>query len=60
MAEMERSSTFLRDVVARYPQLRDRPGIADGSAWPVCIVVGPIKCHLASSRWCFPSTRRHA
>jgi natural product biosynthesis luciferase-like monooxygenase protein len=37
LAEMEARSTFLRDVVARYPELRHRPGIADGSAWPVCV-----------------------
>jgi natural product biosynthesis luciferase-like monooxygenase protein len=39
LTEMEARSTFLRDVAARYPELRDRAGIADGSAWPVCVAI---------------------
>jgi natural product biosynthesis luciferase-like monooxygenase protein len=50
MTEMEARSTFLRDVVARYPDLHDRSGIADGSAWPVCVATGTDRippCQLA-------------
>jgi natural product biosynthesis luciferase-like monooxygenase protein len=37
--ELSKRRTYLRDLVARTPELRARPDLADGSAWPVCIAV---------------------
>ena len=58
LVEMAARSTFLRDVAGRYPELRDRPGIADGSAWPVCIAVETEQLPRASWRWSFPRMHR--
>jgi natural product biosynthesis luciferase-like monooxygenase protein len=37
--ELAKRRTFLRDLVARSPALRDRHELADGSGWPVAIAV---------------------
>jgi natural product biosynthesis luciferase-like monooxygenase protein len=50
LAELKRRQVFLRDLVARHPDLRQKAGLADGSAWPVCLAmdaVPPASCALA-------------
>src|SRR5262249_44329038 len=39
LGEIKRRPVFLRDLVARTPDLRETAGLADGSAWPVCVAV---------------------
>jgi natural product biosynthesis luciferase-like monooxygenase protein len=50
LAELAKRRTYLRDLVARSPDLRAMPELADGSAFAVCIAIDaepPPGCALA-------------
>jgi natural product biosynthesis luciferase-like monooxygenase protein len=39
LADVRARSTYLHDVVARYPEIHHEEGFIDGSAWPVCVAI---------------------